>query len=699
MAATPQPDYAPESRIVEIPASALVEMRDRPSDFLDTTGVLGLGQNDLINLKLPKFQRGLKWNKEKLSNFHESLTQGWPIGVLVIAVQSSQILNSESDQRKHTLSLIDGQQRSWALVQLTRNFWTEPWIAFQNEKWETTGPASGSIFEAQNAVEELAEALGSTSAELQRLVSTVAQENGRGAFEDYVRFLGHMVDLGADQASAEMMESRGPARRLCDALLQQERALLELKIPALLIGQTLQSQLPTIFRRLNEGIPLKGYDLLAAMWESALLQKPGTTPTAKQRKFLEEVRAEAVDRIESTYTKAGPGYDQDPNADPISTGELSLFDFLYFLGQSMVAGRPMFNVTADVLAFQTAALTLRGSLSQVDDRLRGAFPLTDEGTPDVDMINGRFVEAAKNIEMALKPLMDVSFSTVTLKGKIGLTPTVVYLASFLTHHQIVKEKKGSQLEITSRGTSVADRQAGPGEFLTSTERLARLKANLPAWYVHDALTSTFAGANGYVSAQDRVWADFRSSKTSPGLVVSNVMLGQPPLVSLLRAFDELWKSECEVEQTPQRRRVSDAGSILFRAAFSHLPVHDVALDHVMAFTKCRNISAQVKEVFPINHVANLLPLSETLNNKRSDEQWSTYFPKLSKADQTVVKKALLVKPVVATDACTASQEALLDFLRVRYRAMVSQALKNLGLNEWSALSDTEKDAKLRSIAL
>jgi hypothetical protein len=690
MSARPQPDYSPESRIVHIPAAALVEMRDPQNTYVDSFGFIGLGQGDLIKLTLPKFQRGLKWDKDKVSDFHDSLMQGWPIGVIVIAVQSSRLINDQTGQREHLLSLIDGQQRAFALTELTRTFWKQPRISFENPKWRSAQPQSGPVYEAGKAVDELASVLEVPRPDLESWVNAISREHAEEGFAEFVGFLDRLRRHGADGRKTKKPEARVPANALCTAVLAQFQELKKIPVPALVIGEILQPQLPTIFRRLNEGIPLKGYDLLAAMWDNAVLHRQGTALTTQRDQLLRAVLGRAESRIQKTYEEAGSGYDLDPNAEPVEITDLSLFDYLYFLGSEMHAGQHCFKVNPDVLAFQTAALTLRGSISQVDDRLREAFPCNTDGTPDVELTRDLFCDAAKQVALGLKPLMDVSLARMQLKGQLGLTPTVVYASVFLTHHNIVRS--GSPpVTLGKRGTAAADRLVRPGLSMTATDRLAALKKNLPAWYLHDMLHSTFAGSRAYEQASHRVYLNGRMPAPS------NIMFDQPSLESMAAALKGVWNSECDVDRTPQRRRISDVGAILFRAAYCHATVHDTVIDHVMAFTRGRVAADAAGDVYPLNHVANVMPLADAVNSRRRDSPWDTFYSTLTASEKTEAKQVLLIDPTELGESWLASAATFRSFLMMRYHAVVTQALVNVKHAEWLALDENAKQEQLRWI--
>jgi hypothetical protein len=692
MPVKPQPDYTPESQIKHIPAHALVEMRDPRNRFADSYGVLGLGNNDLITLRLPKFQRGLKWDRDKVSRFHDSLLQGWPIGVMVIAVQSSQLINTETGQREHVLSLIDGQQRVFALTDLMRTFWKEPRIAFANEKWSSASPPSGPVYEAGRAIDSLSSVLNVNKDQLIGWVNRVAQKYERNGFYEFVSFLDRLRDEGADADLLNRPEARRPAHDLCAAVLAQFEALAKVLVPVLVIGEVLQPQLPTIFQRLNEGIPLKGYDLLAAMWdsESAALVRAGAVLTEQQEALLKKVHEIADQRISSTYENVGSGYELDPNTEPVELKDLSLFDYLYYLGRRMLANHGCFKVNPDVLAFQTAALCLRGSIAQVDDRLRESFPRNSDGCPNVEVTSHLFGEAASHVASALKPLMDVTLDNVQLKGYLGLTPTVVYTAVFLTHHNVVR---GSVADTTlrTRTNSVEDRMVTGGSYLSATKRVAALKRNLPIWYLLDMLTSAFAGSRAYEHAANRVWHG--GTLFTP----ANVMFEQPALTEVQDALKRLWTTECDVTSTPQRRRVSDLAAVLFRAAYSHATVHDTVIDHVMAFTKARYAANSTGFAYPINHVANLMPLAADINQRRLDAQWADFFPTLTAIEKTQVTETLLIDSAQAKDSHLLTLDTFRNFLVSRYHAMVTKALENLRYEPWMQLDAPSKQAFLEGL--
>ena len=706
MAQAATPSYSSDSKIISVSAEFLVRMRDAGRDFVDQKGLMGLGTGDLIDLKLPRFQRGLKWNDDRLADFHDSLVQGWPIGVLVMAVVESQVLNEETGQRRITLSLIDGQQRSWALSRLICEFWSTPWITFRNEADFPDAEATGPIVGASRAMLDLGVAIDVDPSLLEMAVREVTKRHGRDVLSLYTDFLDELVAVLGDfeegfSLSQEVVQSRQvgiATNSLCQNLLQQEEALRQVEIPVLLLGESLQPQLPTIFRRLNEGVPLKGYDLLAALWESDLLTPSGRL-SKPLKDTLQSILAVAGERIPSSY-ESDAGYEMDANAEAMSIEELSLFDLLYFLGSHMLDNRQSFRdkngpvLNGQVLAFQVSALVFRGSIGGVDQRLREVFPRTTAGLPDTSKVIQLFGEAASTLDSALKPMMDVTISTVQLKGRIGLTAAVVYLAVILTHHNIVRED-GARLRLERRGTSAEDRSVRAGLTMSSSERRQQLKKNLPGWFVLDALTSHFAGSRGYEHAAGRVWKDFRGTKPNKYLLrPANAMLKPAPLEDLLSAFGDLWRMETDVEKTPQRRRISDQGAILFRAAYLNAHVHDVAIDHIMPLKTGQSASKSLGEPLTLNHVANLMPLPESVNSSRNDIPWDTHFGTMKEAERRAVAEMLIVEPAACAESNLESRDSFISFLRARYKLLVDRALKNLEIEDWLALSEDERSDRL-----
>jgi hypothetical protein len=690
-----QPDYQPESRMQSVAVEALVEMARPRATFVDVTGqVLGLGRGDLAEVKLPVFQRGLKWNDDRLEQFHNSLIQGWPVGMLVLATESSRTINKKTGQRGFKLSLIDGQQRTWAFSRLMGEFWTQPWFVFSSPKWDATqSTPAGSIADAGLALSALAKALDATEKQIYDGTLAISLSGGAKAFDDYSEFLTKLIrELGLKPTTKAA--ARTAARKLVAAITQQFRDLKELKVPVVVLDESLKAHQPSIFRRLNQGVPLNGYDLLAATWEQDRLLTSSTS--IADRKFLAEVLDVAETRIAATYADVTSGFVYEPNIDPLSTEDLSLFDLLYYLGRSIAAG-PTFNINSDVLAFQVAALVFNGSINKVDDNLRRIFPHGADSSPDITLAPKLFREAGKNVELALKPLMDVTSKGVTLRGRIGLTPSAVYIATFLAHHNKVTKASGQRLALERRTASAADKAVSPGRIMTSNQRVSRLKATLPAWYVHDALTSVFAGSRAYEEVNNRVWAP--PARGQRRLTPSNRMLDFPELADMLAAFDALWRGETDVLKTPQRRRISDGGSVLFRAAFAHLKVHDTVIDHVIPLAAGRAAADLLSANLPLNHVGNLMPLDETVNGNRKDEEWPIYKLRLTPAAQKAVKAALLVPWNSASTSTLVDWDTFIAFLSKRYRRMVGQALVNLQHETWLGLDAADKKVELAKLAI
>src|SRR5690349_3094388 len=87
---TTQPDLWPLKRL-------LAARRDTPDS------------DDLILIRIPKFQRGLVWNDEKRSALIESIYDGFPIGAILLS-------DAGMEGRARVYHLIDGLQRTTAIT-------------------------------------------------------------------------------------------------------------------------------------------------------------------------------------------------------------------------------------------------------------------------------------------------------------------------------------------------------------------------------------------------------------------------------------------------------------------------------------------------------------------------------------------------------------------------------------------------------
>jgi hypothetical protein len=121
-------DFNPIWELGSIPLSAAAafssESQPCPSHLLGSP-------TDYVRFEIPKFQRGLVWNKKKKQKLLQSLIQGWPTGAVVLTrIDSKEIA---SGQRELTWHVIDGQQRITTFLEFLKGFWSEPWYQITDE--------------------------------------------------------------------------------------------------------------------------------------------------------------------------------------------------------------------------------------------------------------------------------------------------------------------------------------------------------------------------------------------------------------------------------------------------------------------------------------------------------------------------------------------------------------------------------------
>ena len=138
------------------------------------------------------------------------------------------------------MSLIDGQQRSWALSELVGKFWTNPWFTFHSPKWDTLAPASGPIAEAGSALDDLVAGTGIDRDSIMNAISMVAADEGREAFDDYAMLIDYLATEVDGWPHVLPKGPRAAVRQLAAALVRQEDMLKELPVPVLLLNEALQ---------------------------------------------------------------------------------------------------------------------------------------------------------------------------------------------------------------------------------------------------------------------------------------------------------------------------------------------------------------------------------------------------------------------------------------------------------------------------
>lgn len=718
-------DFNPIWELGSIPLSAAAafssESQPCPSHLLGSP-------TDYVRFEIPKFQRGLVWNKKKKQKLLQSLIQGWPTGAVVLTrIDSKEIA---SGQRELTWHVIDGQQRITTFLEFLKGFWSEPWYQITDELRsafsalaETLDVENGSDVEVALTLLTQGDASNPWSEEFLDESSTFLSK--------ICRILS--VDTPTSVQGPRYEKAIDACKIIRIGLQEQRKALNTVPIALItispkqgIVAREARSISSQIFSVLNSGVPLNKYDLLAANWtpqlvpweeysreENSRSDARLALSTTQKRLMLEEMR----NRIETSYKSFLEDVEDDAPIEGFGENEVSLFDYLYALSKStssfairesrgriQAAERFSFPIGASssTQAFDTCALLFSGSLSPAGiENLINTFP-TYRGDYDIALVAEHYLEAAKEIDSKLAPYTQHATKNKK-RASLGAIQASVYLASFLNSVFDTRLGEDDRLTIKKRSTDRSRTTSGNAN-LSHTQRLHNFRENLPCWWLIQTISDVFQGSDAYKQAFEKVWKRHETESLTGRVVFveeNDMILGQPELNDMLTAFRNLFIKEFRVSQAPTNRSPSQSAMALFSVVYKdkNQDMGSFDMDHVVAYRSQRNApNSRLEKPIPLNHVGNFMPLLSNVNRSRGNAPWNQYFGTLDGANKETVKNDLLIDPSLFEEGLLNDLNSFGVLLLARYVKMIHKAMINVGLKDYLAKDKSQQLTVLLSTA-
>jgi hypothetical protein len=681
-----------------------------------------------VRFEIPKFQRGLVWNKKKKQKLLQSLIQGWPTGAVVLTrIDSKEIAPG---QRELTWHVIDGQQRITTFLEFLRGFWSEPWYQITDE--------------LRGAFSALAETLDvENGSEVEVALTLLTQGDSNNPWsEEYLDessvFLSKICRvLSVDTPTSVQGPRYEKAIDACKVIrigLQQQRKALDTVPIALItispkqgiVAREARSISSQIFSVLNSGVPLSKYDLLAANWTPHLVpwekysreqesrsDSQMALSLTQKRWMLDQMRS----RIETSYNSFLEDVEDDAPIEGFGENEVSLFDYLYALSKStsssavresrgsiQTAERCSFpmGASSSTQAFDTCALLFSGSLSPTGiENLIHTFP-THVGEYDIALVAEHYLEAAKEIDSKLAPYTQHATKNKK-RASLGAIQASVYLASYLNAVFDTRLGEDDRLTIKKRSTERSRTTSGNAN-LSHTQRKQNFRENLPCWWLIQTISDVFQGSDAYKQAFEHVWKRHEYDGISERVIFveeNDMILGQPELNDMLAAFRNLFIKEFRVSQAPTNRSPSQSALALFSVVYKdkNQDMGSYDMDHVVAYRSQRNSpNSRLEKPIPLNHVGNFMPLLSNLNRSRGNTPWNQYFNTLDGINKETVRADLLISPDLFQEGLLSDLNEFGALLLARYIWMIHKAMINVGLKEYLSKSKDQQVSILLTTA-
>ncbi len=326
----------------------------------DIINAINKEDNIAFEIVIPKFQRSLRWDKERKKKLITSIKNDFPIGSLLLYVYNA-------DKNGTTYGLIDGLQRVSTLKSHSEN----PTEYFTDD--EIDNQLIFDIVRIINKEEEFTNDLCKN-----RIISWVEEVKGFGNKDGFTpsKLITHLTkgikDIGINRGNKrdDLEEISAP---FLDKV-KETSTIDNYQIPAIIYSGD-SNNLPIIFELLNkQGILLSKYEMFAATWTS--IYEP---INISNKDIITEITNKYNDMINQGYEIEG--YTQDSEI-------LDFTYFEYFLGLGKWLRKSNINTNnkltslflktnpkEESLGFNISAVCLGLSIEQINKKLPNTFQI------------------------------------------------------------------------------------------------------------------------------------------------------------------------------------------------------------------------------------------------------------------------------------------------------------------------------------
>jgi hypothetical protein len=336
------------------------------------------------------------------------------------------------------------------------------------------------------------------------------------------------------------------------------------------------------------------------------------------------------------------------------------------------------------IAFDVAALVFTGSSDPGSiATLKDKFPVNANEQRDIQIFADVYFEAISEINSKL-PFAQHSTEN-NKKSQLGVIQASTYIASYIASVFSLEPGFSETMTIKVRTGDKQLTHDGKNSIPTD-KRKSYVRQNVASWFLFDSLDSVFQGNQANTESRSRVWNDF--SKREP----NEFLLSQPSLLKYMEKFKALFLSEFEVTKAPLQRKYSQASLALFQIVYQEhgSQFKNYTMDHVMPWQKLGNSVQPLEQAIPLNHPANFMPLSKSLNSSRKNTPWSIYISELKGPDKAQVVKDLLIDAEECNEKTRQDLTLFAEFLLKRWVLFIDKALQYVGLDEYQDLNHDGK---------
>ena len=334
-------------------------------------------------IEIPRFQRGLVWDKEKKRGFINTLKAGLPIGVLLL---------SRADGGKYRV--IDGLQRFSTMVDYASDYFK------YIDPSEITDTNIMSVILASDQAANFYEAFPDKKREEFRedirkiIVSNIRTGRNKNLHQISKDICNQLIETLPYFCKNDAWNISDPAYVIVHDF-SENSTIDDVDLPLIIFNSENIEELATVFQKLNqEGVKLSKYDVLAAKWHDKYITICGDEAFVRLiiKKYEYEREKSSIDIA-----------DYDPET-LLKTGKLTLYEYAFAFGKELTEKCSLlFNVKKDDSKADSIGFLLLAELMGVSYQNIGKLDEIIESHKKMDFkkLKDAIIETAKMVQNTL----------------------------------------------------------------------------------------------------------------------------------------------------------------------------------------------------------------------------------------------------------------------------------------------------------
>lgn len=409
-------------------------------------------------IEIPKFQRGLVWNKTKKKEFIKTLKAGLPIGVLLLSKKGDKYL------------IVDGLQRFTTMKEYAKDFFS------YIEKSEITDLDLMSIVVASADARTTFDAYRQEAKQKEFdkmrdiIVSNISNGQGKNLNTISMETAAELCKKIAALPDKDIFPIISAVYLVVEKIFNDAK-IDDITIP-LIIFKGNPDELANIFQKLNqEGVKLSKYDVFAATWVNHLVQ------VKNDHGFIDYI-IKKYDVAQKESDLDIESYDPDEMK---QSGELTVFEYAFAVGKALMDKCKKLFPKVDDAKVDSIGFLILAELMGLTYQNMGDLAKTIQTykTLDFKKLKDAILEAGSFVETALGSYIESPTQTKAGKRASLVCHSELQLASYII---VVFKLK---YDLTP--------QAGL-QGKTKSKELGRVKEFIHKHYLFDILRGFWSGS-------------------------------------------------------------------------------------------------------------------------------------------------------------------------------------------------------------